>query len=617
MLAPFLACASPAEFIELQRGVDMARLVEGLDDWSAVRLGALGPVRAGADVLNRKRAAFLVTVTREYGAARAELFALFLIHSAFDDDLQQVLFLLARDKQLGDTLGRMGAVREVLRQRGLSFSDYKDRPERLGDVGRGLVSAVDEALSTSELVRGALAMKYSAQRGQLPPPYQELLDEVERAEMEAAFSPGNVLLGGFDRLTFGVPVGFYNLVAGTCHGVYSLSEGHYEQATRELSAAVVLVSLYAGGKGLRGFSEARGATGTRWVRIGQLQVPELGFQGLAQVAERLLNRLGGEGIRQLARYMRANREAALLVYEGGETGALALYEARGDVARAQAWLSEAKSGRSAPTSTRAAAGRRLGGAASLVDEAVGLPREVVEARLVQVELDSAGPRLPGNVAMLEKQRPSRDTPPPGAQGQLLWSEYVTYWENRLAELHQHKAAKPPLTWAGYEQMRGLFARGLAFERAMIDLLRADADLPRAQRRFLKEFNQPRIETYVGVAKPGTPGVRFADVLVMEKQPPAGQPSRVETFSFKSRELNQLEGRALETQMRGDANEALQYYGGMLDIRRPSLGLRGAQVQVQRVLLIYEGGVLTPDPRVLKKAANAVEENLKGVEVLFE
>ncbi|MFY0573760.1 hypothetical protein ACN28S_04755 [Cystobacter fuscus] len=195
LLARFLACASPAEFIELQRGVDMVRLIEGLDDWSAVRLGSLGPVRAGADVLNRKRAAFLVTVTREYGAARAELFALFLLHSAFDDDLRRVLLLLARDKQLGDTLGRMDAVREALRHRGLNLSDYPDRPERLGDVGRGLASAAIEALSTSELRRGALAMKYATQRGQLPRPYQEILDEVERAEMEAAFSPGNVVLG--------------------------------------------------------------------------------------------------------------------------------------------------------------------------------------------------------------------------------------------------------------------------------------------------------------------------------------------------------------------------------------------------------------------------------------
>ncbi|HYO51363.1 MAG TPA: hypothetical protein VEU50_01055, partial [Archangium sp.] len=406
VLAPFLACISPAELIELQRGVDMPRLVEGLDDWSAVRLGSLGPPRVdAAGVLNRKRASFLITATREYGAARAELFALFLLHSAFTNDLREVLGLLARDKQLGETLGRMGAVREALRQRGLNLSDYEDRPERLGDVARGLASAANEALSTSELRRGALAMKYSAQRGQLPPPYQQVLDEVERAEMEAAFSPGNVLLGGFDTLTFGVPVGFYNLVAGTCHGVYALSRGQYEQATRELSAAAVLVSLYAGGKGVRYLSESRGATGTRWVRVERLQVPELGFEGLAEVAERLLNRLGGEGLRELARYMQAHREAALLVYEGGEAGAVALYEARGNVARAQAWLSEARLGSAGPTSTRAISGKGLGGAASLLDEAAGLSREVVEAKLSQVELDSAGPRLSGNVAVLEKQRP--------------------------------------------------------------------------------------------------------------------------------------------------------------------------------------------------------------------
>jgi len=345
VLAPFLACGSLAEFIELQRGMDLSQLVDGLDDWSAVRLGSLGPLRVGADVLNRKRAAFLVTATQEYGVARAEVFALFIIHSAFTDDLHQVLLLLARDKQLAATLGRMGVVREALLRRGLNLSEHVDRPERLGDVARGLASAANEALSTSELSRGALAMKYSAQRGQLPPPFQRVLDEVERAEMEVAFSPGRVALGSFDALTLGVPLGFYNLVAGTCHGLYSLSQGQYEQATRELSAAAVLVGLYAGGKGVRYLSEARGATGAGWGRVGRHQVPEQGFEGLAEVTGRLLDRLGGDGLRKLARYIQSNREAALWVYEGGEAGAIALYEARGDVARAQVWLSQARSGR--------------------------------------------------------------------------------------------------------------------------------------------------------------------------------------------------------------------------------------------------------------------------------
>jgi hypothetical protein len=191
----------------------MARVVEKLDDWSAVRLGTLGPLRTGATILNRKRAAFLITATREYGVARAEVFTLFLVHSAFTDDVHQVLTLLAQDKRLGETLGHMSAVRETLRRRGLNLASYPDRVERPGDIMRGLASAAEEALSTSD---------------------QQALGEVERADMEAAWSPENVALGSFDAMTLGVPLGFYNLVAGTCHGVYSLSQGQYEQASREV-----------------------------------------------------------------------------------------------------------------------------------------------------------------------------------------------------------------------------------------------------------------------------------------------------------------------------------------------------------------------------------------------
>jgi hypothetical protein len=614
-LAPFLACTSPAQFIESQRGVDMVRLLEGLDDWSAVRLGSLGPLLSGADVLNRKRASFLVTATREYGAARAQPFALYLLHSAFDDDVSEVLGLLARDKHLAETLGHMGTVHEALRQRGLHLSDFPDRPERLGDVARGLASAATDALSTSELRQGAVALKYSTQRGQLPPPFQEALDAVEREELLQALSPASVTLRSFDALTFGVPVGFYNLVAGTCHGVYSLSQGHYEQATRELSAAAVLVGLYAGGKGVRYLSEARGTTGTGWLRQGRLQVPELGFQGLSQVVERLWERLGGEGLRELARYIQARREAALFVHEGGEPAAIALYEARGDIAKAQAWLSQARPQRAGPTPARAGVGEGLGGVASLVDEAALHGREAVEAKFARAEFDAVGPRLSSDVAVLKKQRPSVDAPPPGTQGDALWREYVAYRENRLVEIEQGQAVKPPLRWEGYEKMRGQFARGLAFERVMVSLLRADAALPRAMRRFLQDFNRPRIETNVGVAKQGVDGVRYADVLVIEAEPPAGQPPRVESFSFKSRDLSLLKEKALAAQMVADASEALRYYGETLNILRKSLKRR---VQVQRVRLIYEGGTLQPaGAGIWEAAAIEAQDAVKGVEVLVQ
>jgi hypothetical protein len=277
-------------------------------------------------------------------------------------------------------------------------------------------------------------------------------------------------------------------------------------------------------------------------------------------------------------------------------------------------LSQAKSERPGPTRTRGGVGKGPGGLSSLLDETAGLTREVLDARLLEVELELPGPRLSGNVAVLEKQRPVLEAPPPGARGHPLWSEYVPYFEERLAELQRGKKVKPPLEWKGYQRMRGLFTRGLAFERAMTELLRADAALPRAQRRFLQDFNDPRIETYVGVWKPDT-GLRFADVLVIERQPLPGRPPRVETFSFKSRDLSLLKEEALTAQMVADARQALRHYGEALDIRRPTLKLR---VRVQRVRLIYEGGALKPaEPVILEAAEHVARQEVPGVEVLFQ
>jgi hypothetical protein len=294
------------------------------------------------------------------------------------------------------------------------------------------------------------------------------------------------------------------------------------------------------------------------------------------------------------------------VYEGGEAGAIALYEARGDVAKAQAHLSEARPQRAGAGGTSAGAPSALGAVASLVDEAAGLTPEVLQAKLLRTELESTGPRLSADVGQLKQQRPSLEAPPPGVpKGFELWSEYVTYWERRLSELELGQAGKGPLRWEAYERMRGLFARGLAFERTMVALLRADAELPRAQRRWLKDFHQPRIETNVGV-------------LVIEERPPSGQPPRVESFSFKSRDLSSLGKDDLTGRMKTDARDALEYYGGSLDLRRPSLTHLGPRVRVRRVRLIYEGGTLKPtQARLSGDAMKKIETDIPGVEVLFQ
>jgi hypothetical protein len=643
LLAPFFQCASPAEFLALQRRVEMPRLVEALEDWSAVRLGALGPMEApAARVLQRKRYSFLVNATREYGAY-AHVLTLFLVDTAFDDEVRELLVQLARDKQLEQTLGQMEAVRGALEQRGFKLSDYPERGEQLRDVLRGLGRAAEDVAATIPGADGAAGTRVYGARADLPPRYQEAFDETEGALMREHFSPGHVALGSFDSMTFGVPLGFYYLAAGTGHGVSSLSQGRYEQATRELAPAALLVGLYAGGKGGRYLSEHKVAA-SAGERGGRLQAPEPRLRELKQVVERLRERLGEEGLGQLARLIQGRREAAVMVAAGGEPVAMALYEARGDLAKAQTVLSQAKPeplGASRPmagaakssggaasvvgegagaTPKQAGAGRALGGVASLVDDSVGHTAEVVHAKLALAEVEAPGARLPTDVKWLEHDHPAVEAPPPGVpEGSALWGEYVAYREGRLSELKSGQKAAGPLRWEGYERLRGRFARGLAFERLMVALLRADAALPRAQRFWLRGFVEPLIEVYVGVAKEGQPGVRFVDVLVIEKQPPAGQPPRVESFSFKSRDFSSvLDASPLTARMRADASEALAYYGETLNIRRPSLKYLGSTVRISRVRLVYEGGVLKPrDPAVLKEAIGAVESKVNGVEVLVQ
>ncbi|WP_071902538.1 hypothetical protein [Cystobacter ferrugineus] len=623
LLAPFLSCASPGDFLALQQRVDMPRLLARLDTWSAVRLGSLGPVREEASgPLNRQRTAFLLQSLERYGAANTEVLAHFVLDSCHDDDLKDILLLLARDRRLSELLEQLPSLGPALEARGIQPSALTERDFAWSDLGRGLARAGKDALATIPLVEGVSSrlMELQALKEQLPTPYQWALDAVERAQLERRFSPGPVLLGTVDHMTFGVPLGFYGLVAGTGHGAYELSQGRYEQAVRELAPAALVVTLYAGGKGARWLSEPHGVSGVG-TRVGSgLEVLESRARGLQEMARRLEDLLGVEGMREVFGHIRASREAGRLVAVGGVDAALALREARGNVLQAQAMMARARPGATGASAARSGTGTGLGGLASLVDEGAGLTREVVEARLELAELEAPGPRLTRDVAVLEKQRPALSAPPLGAEGNPRWGEYVAYYEKRLGDIQQGKAAEAPLRWAPYEQLWGWFTRGLVFERHMVVLLEADAKLPRAQRRFLGDFHKPRIERYVGVKKPDT-GLRYADVLIIEEGALAGGPARVETFSFKSRNLARLDGKALKTQMVEDAKEALWKYGETVDIRRDSLQpflRQGSKVTAQRVRLIYEGGELEPtNVNNLNAAMREAESAFPGVEILFQ
>ena len=422
LLAPFLSCTSPAEYVALQQHVDMPRLVESLTDWEAVRLGSLGPVREdAAGLLNRKRLSFLLHATDTYGVAHAEVFVRYLFDSAYDDELRELLFWLAQQKRLDTTLGLMPRARAELEARGLKLSARPDRDFQPGDLMRGAGRAVADLL-THEQEKNAWYTHYSWQRGQLPPPYQEDLDEVEREAARQHYSPGNVVLGSVDHLTFGVPLGFYYLAAGTGHGLHSLSRGEYEQAVRELTPLALMATLYAGSKGLRTLHEARGS-GAGLQR--GLETVRARVSLLARRTRQLQAQLGTgvEGLHELARYIQARREAARFVAEGGMDAALALYEARGEVARARPLMSKARPG---------AAGSQLQGTlASLVDEGVGHTRQVVEAKLAAVELEATGPRLPTDARVLKQHRPALDAPPPEARatraGVSTWTTTSGAW----------------------------------------------------------------------------------------------------------------------------------------------------------------------------------------------
>ncbi|WP_415841850.1 hypothetical protein, partial [Myxococcus xanthus] len=662
VLEPFLACASPAEFVAMQRGVDMAALVQSLYPWDAVRLGALGPMdEAASAVLSRKRADFIVTSVEKYGVPYSEVFSLFVLHTAFDDELREVVQRLARDKQLGETLGAMPVVREELKRRGLALEGFPDRGEQGRDVVRGLGRAGRDLLSSSLVSGEARYTELMAMRGQMPPPYQAALDEVQKALMARHYSPGSVSAGAFDALTFGVPVGFYHLVAGTGHGAYSLAQGKYEQATRELAPAALMVALYAGGKGARALveSNAGGRASLRRLAVSELEV-------LKAVVKELEELFGPDAVREAFALMRGKREFAFLVLTEGRDGFIAIVEARGNPAKAQVLLMEAASRESAkPVATRGSAGKRSDNldlfeqnaevsaaeaqAASRETSKAATTRgganrepaqpaatrgtagaryvnldlfaqnakvgaaEAAKAKLVQAELEASGPRLPKDVKLLKTLAPKLNEPPPGVeQGAARWRQYVAYRKKRLKEIRDGDPVKGPLVWEGYEKMRNYHARGMEFERKMVATLEEDAAKPRAERKWLKDFEQPRIETHVGVSKVD---FRYADVLVIEERLPPGQPPRVETFSFKSRNLSLLDRDELTVQVSTDASNAMKYYGGSLKILRD--GMR-QQAVVKRVRLVYEGENLLPRDRDgLDAAVSLVQDRVEGVEVVFQ
>jgi hypothetical protein len=313
---------SLSEFIDIQSKVDMAAVLEEMSDWDVVRVGTLGPIRSGRERLNRARADYLYKMTRDRGAAESEVVAHWMFNNMYGDDIKAVLTLLAGDQHLEDTIDKMPAVLELLRQRGIDRKEFKDRSWKWGDIPRGIGHAIGSFLGSSEAAKGNLASAYSFSDLQLPEAYREAMSKVQQAEFEQALSPGNVILGTLDYLAFNIPSTVKGVITGTVSGISEISHGRVEAGTEQLTGPVIFVVTLA--LGVRAFR--------RSARMAALL--EMTSEGQGALAQ-LRASIGQKGIDRVAKFAQANPEAAFLIREQGLAGIEALDKAAGNVANAR------------------------------------------------------------------------------------------------------------------------------------------------------------------------------------------------------------------------------------------------------------------------------------------
>jgi hypothetical protein len=118
---------------------------------------------------------------------------------------------------------------------------------------------------------------------------------------------------------------------------------------------------------------------------------------------------------------------------------------------------------------------------------------------------------------------------------------------------------------------------------------------------------------VGTTKSGQEGVRYPDFLAVDEATlKPGSVPRVESVSVKKRTFSKMSETQVEHQVDTDIQQALNQYGGWLEVRRPGHPLYGRVVQVSKVHLVYE-------EQGVSRWRNLLEEACKeaGVEVHFE
>ncbi len=318
----------------------MGAVLDYLDEWQTVVLGALGPLSTTAlqARVDQARAHVIRDTAHDYDLARGEVFTLSIINKSYDDDLRAILTDLAQDRRLAATIGRMPSAQAALAQRGIRLADFHDRGQTAGDLLRGGGNAVSGIVGSIPLARDTTAMEYLSRRQDLPAPYVAALDQIDNAQMTQAMTPGNVALattlGGLDQATFGAVSmirGVGGAAVGLVRGAVDLGRGNLEEGAQEIFPALLLVATAIGLRLALRPGAAAGAT-TLEGRLALLAEE-------SQAALRPLRaELGDAQILRAAQIIRADSRAAFLVQQYGERGVQALLAADGDVAAARTAL---------------------------------------------------------------------------------------------------------------------------------------------------------------------------------------------------------------------------------------------------------------------------------------
>lgn len=338
----FEAARDSGGFVALTDRLDMPRVLRSVGPWTAVRIGSLGPITSGADLLNGHRRDLIWEAVEQYGLDRAQIFVLWIVDSTQDDQIIEVLRLLAADRRLSRTVGAMPAVRERLVSRGIDLGAIPDRRFEAGDLLRGAWGAVDDILSSSPAVREGRGSAYYFRQLDLPEPYQQALGEMDQRTFEQTMNPsaGALVYGGADYLTFGMLSGVHGGVTGIASGIGHLWQGEWEDAVRTLLVPAAMIATLIGLRIRARRSAAAAAAGEATATLTVEQALARLEPESATALRGLMIELGEARIKAVAAMVEASSDAAAFVGRHKQAGVVALADAAGDIAAAEALLVE-------------------------------------------------------------------------------------------------------------------------------------------------------------------------------------------------------------------------------------------------------------------------------------